>query len=43
LTAWFREKYPNSVIGAVASSATIAPKVDFYGEFTVFLILKILF
>uniref|UniRef100_A0AC35FNE2 Uncharacterized protein n=1 Tax=Panagrolaimus sp. PS1159 TaxID=55785 RepID=A0AC35FNE2_9BILA len=30
LSAWFREKYPQHSVGAVASSAPMLPKVDFF-------------
>jgi pimeloyl-ACP methyl ester carboxylesterase len=33
LAAWFRVKYPQLTVGAVASSAPIWPKVDFWGLF----------
>ena len=33
LAAWFRAKYPQLTVGAVASSATLSPLVDYWGWF----------
>ncbi|VDK31440.1 unnamed protein product [Anisakis simplex] len=32
LSAWFRQFYPELTVGALASSAPIGAKVDFYGQ-----------
>ena len=42
LAAWVREKYPNLIHGSISSSGPLLAKVDFTGEYLIFLYIKLL-